>query len=265
MTTALEAVATSEKLDADIEKLVSDPSANIEFPPPAIDSDDDAEFEDAEPPSSKKQRTAPPPKTTQALLEECGLAAFKPLQNDNEAKMFRRVRSMFAPMQAFTAFVRIEEGILSRASITGLRKNANLHAILQHWLAKAKESFHCSEAKQTRHALWGLYTESCKKIADSSIGDSEASVSAEPTHFNPCCTLVENSTERSYQLLVVRPTSSSSLRFGVTMHVWRGGLHADTARSSRKLVPDGFLKAEWTVTIHVILLMPHGDNALYGS
>ena len=245
--------------------------AALEIDPLASDGDDNVE-----PPASKKARNVSPAKTLGALLEECGLRGFGiqkgGMSSDTEAKMYVRLRSMFPSMQRFSELVRIEEGVLSKASIIGISPLASLANLLEHWAAQARESFQCSEAKQTRHALWAGYTEKCEALAASFVApagpanpaDPENPISAKVTHFNPCCTLVEHSEDRSYQLLVVRPTESSSLRFGVTMHVWRGGLHANTAQSSRKFIPEGFLPAEWTVKVHVILLMPHAD-ALYFS
>lgn len=73
--------------------------------------------------------------------------------------MFKRARALLDPAQRFVALVRVAEGILSRASVLGCKRQDNQHNKLEHELALARATFQCSASRQSRHSLWHNYAE----------------------------------------------------------------------------------------------------------
>ena len=194
--------------------------------------------------------------TLEHVLDGAGLANFKPKKEDSESKKLQRVRILSRQMQHFCAFVRVSERILSRAKVMGMRRPQNQNNLLQHMLAEARQTYQCSALRQSRQALW-------KDFSSRVVADVEADLDKEngairvPQHLG---TMAVSKEERKFQLLVVRPCSSSTafggLRLGLVVAAWRGGKSKNNEQA-QKLRPSGSLPAHYVTTVHVMLLMPY--------
>ncbi|CAE8646667.1 unnamed protein product [Polarella glacialis] len=217
------------------------------------------------------------PKTLADVL--AGLLAFASKVDDCEASCVQRVRSIFPAARRLSFLVRQAEGILSKAALQGLHGGENRHNTIEHIISLARIAIECSAAKQTRFALWANFSTSCSQFASNGKASKgkKAAVAAQtkanadvaqPVLFFLTPSSVDNETSscaRRYQVLVVRPDATQSLRFALVAEVWRGGIHHDTARTAKKLVPIGPLPAECAVTIRAVLLMPAESGSLVCS
>ena len=209
--------------------------------------------------------------TLAEVLKEAGLESYAPSKNDDESRMLTRIRLLCWQMQAFVSLVRIEEGILSRASIVGMKRPSNQHNTYEHQLALARAAFQISSGRQSRHSLWCNFSQrAVKDVAEelSSVGISECSVQAPDAY--KISKEVDGFPQRTYQLLVVKPTqiaeSCGGLRFALTVSAWRAGRNKKSAQG-QKPVGTGTMPAHLVTFVHVRLLMPSPecDQTYFGT
>lgn len=208
-------------------------------------------------------------RTLQHILENADMLEFKPEQDDHEARALLRLRALTKPIQSFVAYVRVNEHILTRASVLGMKRKKNQHNIYMHELAKARAAFTCSSMRQSRHNLWTSFSQRvCQDIHELSLAvksEKAAESALVPTRFQPpVADEKSDSKDRLYQLLVVRPLSTGSktcggLRFATPIGVWRAGKgKKKTNGQGQKIFMHG-LSAHLVSMVHVQLLQPFGD------
>ena len=167
-------------------------------------------------------------------------------------------------MLDFTAMVRLHEGVLSPASILGLRgKRKNLHNEMEeHELARARAAFQCSAERQGRHQVWMTFQE--RVLSDLKQDEKEALVGAQPIKQLEAPSGSKDG-QRTLQLIVVRPfqadagVAGGGLRLAMPIHVWRCGRSGEgaTARNKKqKLVLSAAVPIATVTKLHVMLFMP---------
>lgn len=198
------------------------------------------------------------------VLGEASFTHYIPDSEDYVARLLARARKLIAPMQSLTAMVRVNEGILSRACVVGLKRRANVANQMEHALALARRAFQCTAERQSRHAQWQgfvdrFFVEMKAAKTNTESNESQESHAKKISKLGPS-TSVLDSGERQYQLLVVRPLSAGDgcggLRFGVPISVWRCGKSMKASSKHEKLMPASQAPASLATSVHVALLMP---------
>ena len=208
-------------------------------------------------------------RSLQDVLIASDLQKFLPTDKDDENELFKRIQKLSPHLEGFSAFVRIGEGLLSRASVTGQVRTRNQQQILEHELAEARTEFVCSQGRQSRLALWQDFSnrvEEALKPVEGPKPDSAEIVSAgakkiqavSPSSFRSA------NGDRICQLLLVKPFlaggSEGPLRLGVVVGAWRGG------KSKKQHVwPEGHLPVSSATKVHVRLLTPQGEKNQNGD
>lgn len=198
------------------------------------------------------------------VLIASDLQGFLPTDKDDENQLFKRIQKMSPHLGNFSAFVRIGEGLLSRASVTGQVRTRNQQQILEHELAEARTEFVCSQGRQSRLALWQDFSnrvEEALKPVEVPKPDSEETISAGAKKIQAIAPSSFHSANgaRTCQLLLVKPFlaggSEGPLRLGVVVGAWRGG------KSKKQHVwPEGHLPVSSATKVHVRLLTPQGQK-----
>ena len=192
------------------------------------------------------------------VLKASGLDSFSPGDGDSESKVLMRVRKLIPYMKQLTVFVRLNEGILSKASVLGHVRKPNPHNALEFELAKARRTFQCSAERQGRHQVWRQFAEKVVANVQESIECGECFHVI--SKLGPSTESFEDGT-RFFQLLVVRPFSTSAesvggVRLAIPTAVWRCGKSKKDTSRHEKLVAAGQVPAHVVTKVHVQLLMP---------
>ena len=197
--------------------------------------------------------------TLHDVLEQHDLLNFQADLSEYEGKTMKRIRPILQTMRRFVVLVRLNEGILKKPSVVGVKRECNHHNFLQHQLALARTAFQCFAQNQSRFAMWQGFQE--RVLLELQEKDPSATGSQAVQKLGGMT--AADGKGRSYQLLVVRPfqagEGSPGLRVGVPVAVWRYGrnkLHQGTP----KLVPDGSIPMHLVSKVHVMLLNPFTDN-----
>ena len=192
--------------------------------------------------------------------------------------MLQRLRSLTGPIRDFAAFVRTNEKILSKASITNVRANENAHNIAQHQLAQARQSFQCSCERQSRHQQWFSFAERAVKDVQDHLEQEgvpgKTAAACVPSHIGPSTTI--DDAGRKFQLFVVRPccagSASGGLRFALPGSIWRAGRlrkkpakNGNVNSSGQRLLASGKLPVHLITSMHVQLLMPFQNSGTEDS
>lgn len=251
---AVEALACIEKdFEAAFAGKESEESFKDPFDEPADSTDEETSPEIA----AKKAKTSDPPlksiKTLADVLAHAGLQEFQIPEQDTEKNLFQRVRAMFPSMRSFGAFMRTQEGVLSKAAINGVTSKTRQHNLAEHSLALARASHCCSAMRQSRFALWAAFAD---KVVDAA---EDSSVAAKIVKLGPP-TEKDSEGVVKRQLLVVKPEIASSslvnqLRFATPTSVWR--VARKTVKAGRRYLPDSRFPASLIAQVQVMLLTPH--------
>lgn len=197
--------------------------------------------------------------TLRDVLEAHDLLNFESDMSEHEGKTMKRIRPILQTMRRFVVIVRLNEGILKRPSVVGVKRESSHHNFLQHQLALARTAFQCFAQNQSRFAMWSSFSE--RVMMDMQQLDPKAT-GCQAVKFLGGMTAAGGK-GRSYQLLAVRPfhagEGATKLRVGVPVAVWRYGrnkLHQGTP----KLVPEGSIPLHLVSKVHVMLLNPFTDS-----
>lgn len=262
---SLHSVTQTMYAEKEIQKLEEmDPSEDTpakDFVAEPSDSSDAESELDEEETETENKLTGASVYTLHDILEKAKFLAWKPKADDHESRMLMRVRDLSKHLKEFVALVRIHEGVLSRATVLGMKKKTNQHNLAEHNLAMARQSFQCSALRQSRQALWKEYSQRVVKAVEENAKDSSDATQV-PERIGT--TAIAHQESRSFQLLVVRPFTSCSawngMRFGVVVASWRGGRSA-TNENAQKLITSASLPAHLVTTVHVMLLTPFGEDS----
>lgn len=146
---------------------------------PDPDFDDELEFE---PPSKiLKPDEKNTPQTLRGILENSGLAKFSPNKKETDKDVLKRMRGLLPAMQSFASKVRVDEKIISYAAVYGCKKPLRKHNWMEHQLARARATFHCSSERQSRHAMWMAYSQRIQSVCtpDAEKGDEDQTSGAQ--------------------------------------------------------------------------------------
>jgi hypothetical protein len=138
-----------------------------------------------------------------------------------------RVRHMLPLMREFLSKVRIEEGILSAAIVSGTQTEMNAHNKERHRIAKLNYVHNVSCERISRYAAWTQDQATIRaqfhQLATTSPSDN-ASVPTAPTHLTPSCVFTGDvaGENRTYQVLFIE--CDKKVYLGVNMEVYRGAL-----------------------------------------
>ena len=246
-----------------------------------LSAQDDPECEVASEEPARKELKAGAVRTLKDILDLSGFEGFCPKKDDCEEHLFARIQELSPFMDSFCSSVRIAEGLLSKASVTGQLRARSQQQIIEHELAEARAEYVCSAARQSRHALWADFSHrvsaALKPLPEESVGaDSHAPVVADAADgaavvktLMPCSSQSEDG-QRLVQLLLVKPFlaggAEGPMRIAMVVCVWRGG------KSTKQYVwPDGKLPISASTRIHARILTPQnqknseGDQLCVGS
>ena len=192
--------------------------------------------------------------TLQDLLTHHGLSDFAPVKDlESELGMFKRIRPLLESMRKFVTLVRLEEGVLSKPVVIGLRQGENSHNAFEHSLALARMAFQCFAQNQSRQAMWQGFGDRVIIDIEEEKGDQEGCKRIE----RAAC-LSNRKGERTYQLVVARPfqagegQSGGGLRVGLVVGVWRHG--RSKKGGAPKLYPDAKIPFHLVSKVHLLLL-----------
>lgn len=146
--------------------------------------------EDLDEPADKKTKIDVDnlPSTLHAILKEAGMHNFVAPENDAEHLCLRRVRALLPLLQGFNSKVRMFEKVLSKGMIFGSNRPGpplNTQNLLEHQLARARATFHCSAAKQNRFNMWASYTRKFEELQEKVEETTVASSTPDAPGVNP--------------------------------------------------------------------------------
>ena len=195
------------------------------------------------------------------VIEKAGFSKFKSQENDSEKERIKRMRLMFPFMQAFSAMMRVKEGILSQAAVIGTSSKSRQHNEAEHALALARAAHACNAGRQSRFALWAAFSD---RVLDSA-SDAKGAV-GKVVKLGPACQKDAAGFVRR-QLLVVKVestpgTGSNPLRFATPTSVWR--VARKTGKSGRRYLPDANLPVSLLAQVQVLLLTPKESSSKPG-
>lgn len=270
-------------LKSELKKFDDDPDFegdNDEKPADPAESDSEEEMEESDGEAAGTVSSLDPKsvKTLEDVLTQAKFKDFEPCK-DHEAKTLQRIRALTPSIRNLVAFTRVNENVLSTASVMKIRKGENAHNVAQQQLAQARQAFQCSSERQSRHQQWFKFSE--RTVADvqeglgSSNGPDAASV---PKVLGPSTTLSDEHGRR-FQLLVVRPllsgATSGGLRFAIPVAAWRAGRlkknvkkaqsQGQVKSNGQKLLPAGQLPVHMITAVHVQLLMPWESAGIFNT
>lgn len=186
--------------------------------------DDDA----AEEPLTKQPRASKFAQTLPDILKAAGFSAYGPSDDDCELHLFGRIQKLRPFMHAFAIVVRSEEKIISKASVLGKLRPLNEQQQFEHDMSLAREEFHCSASRQSRHALWCDYGGRLLEAVRGGLGEE----APDPNHIDMPFQEIKALTPSSYlsgdgsrvcQLLVIRAleagNESGPVRLGALLCV----------------------------------------------
>ena len=275
---AAESVETDVGLSQEISKAmehVEDMVTGEKMAQPDSAPDMGSEDEASEETAAKQPKKDSSIRTLFMVLQEAGLQDYVPKQGEQEKDRLQRLRSLASPMQAFSAHVRLTEGILSRPSIEGrvkISRHSSPQCTYEHLLAEARHQFHCNAQRQSRHALWFEFSERVAQVVQPSETESGeivpedaeiAEAVQQVQHLRPSSsTLADGS--RACQVLIVRPFKAGGehgpLRLAIVVGAWSGGKTKTGKRAKDHVWPEGQLPVSSATRVHVRLIIPTGDK-----
>lgn len=198
--------------------------------PSAEQSGEDEDNDSHEAQNQKRPKTGSLIRGLGDVLRQAGLDQFVPKEGEPEGAALGRVRRMAPFMQGFSALVRCQEKVLSRASIVGRAPSKMAHNILEFQLAEARAEYHCSAQRQSRFALWADFSGRILKcLQDLSEEEPEKDHDGvrEIKHLHPNSCLNASGDERVCQIVVIRPFMTGGelgpCRIALVVGAWRGG------------------------------------------
>ena len=102
----------------------------------------------------------------------------------------------------------------------------------------ARSSWGCSQKIQERAKRWmGATTKNTAVSTDAVVqaGGLVNQACMTPSHFYASCEGSEAGDRDVYQVLAIRPHQLSPVLLAAVCCVWRGGIHANTARKTQKV------------------------------
>lgn len=173
--------------------------------------------------------------------------------NQSEGTMLKRIRTLLPTMSRLVTLVRLKEGVLTKASVVGMKRCQNLHNVLEHQLALARCAFQCFSQNQSRHALWQGYSERVLLELKEHLSPDMQPGARYLQNVGPM-----SGTPKNFQVVVVRPFQAGEggghgLRFGVPVSVWRLGRNKGKS-GTPKIVSEGKIPVHLCDRIHVMLL-----------
>ena len=264
---SLESVENQWEMEAELHEILSGEKENLapllDDPAQKAAPETDEETEHQQP--AKKCKDLEPEadiRTLRDVLASTSLLDFQPSEKDSERRLIERVRQMTGAMSKFSTHMRLAEKLMSTATIKGRTAKPRTQNLAEHALALARAAHQCSGARQSRFSLWANFSDRVQaKAAEEAMTDGVKAIKriGAPT-------TVEEGVIK-HQLLVVKPAKASMeglnpLRFATPTNVWR--VARRTAKTGRKVYPQGRLPVEFLNCIHVVLLSPQdvGSNQI---
>lgn len=193
-----------------------------------------------------------------------------PWDRMSEEALMLRLRALNPNMKKFIGKVRIEEGFISSAQVSGgTGLVPGTWNFSQHKIAELNFINNVSSTRISRHAAWAFHLEKKKK----SVQDKHGHISnfSIPKYFHHSGQLIPDTQIRKYQVVGYRPDSIA--RIGIVCEVFRGAA-VKNPKAKAKAKPKSAntrlmqvskpvtveLQASMTSRIKVTNLVPHPES-----
>ena len=132
-----------------------------------------------------------------------------------------RIKWIVDEMKKFVTEVRIHEGVMSKAQITGGSGAMSSHNRKEHDLAVQRMAYNVCSKRIARYAAWAFHQTGQQTLVRKKLPDDEADSVVSFKTFVPAC-LKDQVGNRLYQVVTFRHPRTSRIELGLVYQLWRG-------------------------------------------